>query len=168
MSGSNETCINRTRELLANPEVSTIFEATFQSGPYITKADILVRNNSKWKMIEIKSAVNQSDEHINDIAYTTFVALQSGLEISSCSLMLINKDYRLGMTDDNLLVEIDLSAKVSVRANEFCELSDSIAQVLSSEEQPAPDLKWECKHCEIFEECCGEGIDNDMRVLGRA
>ena len=167
VSGSNETCINRTKELIANPEVSTIFEATFQSGPYITKADILIRTNSKWKMIEIKSALNQNDEHVNDMAYTTFVAIQSGLEISSCSLMLINKDYRLGMTNDNLLVEIDLSSKVSVRANEFCELSDSIAQVLSSEEQPAPELKWECKHCEIFTECCGEGIDNHIFDLPR-
>ena len=167
VSGSNETCINRTKELLSNPEVSTIFEATFQSGPYITKADILIRTNSKWKMIEIKSAVNQSDEHVNDMGYTTFVALQSGLEISSCSLLLVNKDYRLGMTDDNLLVEIDLSSKVSVRANEFCELSESIAQILSSEEQPTPELKWECKHCEIFTECCGEGIDNHIFDLPR-
>jgi len=167
VSGSNETCVYRTKELLANPSVSTIFEATFQSGPYITKADILIRTNSKWKMIEIKSAVNQNDEHVNDIAYTAFVALQSGLEISSCSLMLINKAYRLGMTDDNLLVEVDMSSKVSVRANEFCELSDGIAQILSSEQQPAPELKWECKHCDIFTECCGEGIGDHIFDLPR-
>lgn len=114
VSGNNETCITVTRELLANPAVLTIFEATFQTGPYITKADILIRTNSKWKMIEIKSAVNQSDEHIDDLAYTTFVAIQSGLKIPLCSLLLISKDYRLGMTDDKLFVEIDLSEAVSI------------------------------------------------------
>lgn len=167
VSGSNDVCVLRTKELLSNPSVSTIFEATFQNGPYITKADILIRHNSEWKMIEIKSAVNQSDEHINDMAYTTFVALQSGLEISSCSLMLVNKDYRLGMTDDNLFVEIDLSSKVSVRANEFCELSEGIAQTLSSEEKPAPVLKWECKNCDIFTECCRVGVENHIFDLPR-
>ncbi len=57
VSGDNETCIYKTRELLSNPAVSTIFEATFQNGPYITKADVLIRNKSQWKIIEIKSAV---------------------------------------------------------------------------------------------------------------
>lgn len=43
VSGNNQTCINRTKELLSNPAISIIFEATFQTGPFITKADILIR-----------------------------------------------------------------------------------------------------------------------------
>ncbi len=79
--GDNETCVDKTKELLSSPTVSTIFEATFHNSPYITKADILIIINSKWKIVEIKSAVNQSIEHIDDLAYTTFVAIQSGLDI---------------------------------------------------------------------------------------
>ncbi len=167
VSGSNETCVHKTRALLSNPGVSTILEATFQNGPFITKADILIRDNSSWKIIEIKSNLNESPELIDDLAYTTFVALQSGLEISSCSLLLVSKDYRLGMSDENLFKELDQTAEVIGRASEFIECSDEIAQVLSSEEKPAPDLRWECKNCDIFPECCGEGIDNHIFELPR-
>lgn len=167
ISGTNQSCINKTKELLSNPQITTIFEATFQTDPYITKADILIRDHSQWKLIEIKSSVNQNDEHIDDLAYTAFVALQSGLEISSYSLLLVNKDYRLGMPDKKLFVENDLTDEVSQRASEFRDISDDIAEVLTSEEQPAPELKWECKSCDIFSECCGAGINNHIFELPR-
>ena len=167
VSGRNETCVHKTRALLSNPKVSTIFEATFQNGQFITKADILIRDDSQWKIMEIKSNVNESQELIDDLAYTTFVALQSGLEISTCSLLLVSKDYRLGMSDENLFKELDQTAGVLGRASEFRECSDEIAQVLSSEEEPAPELRWECKNCDIFPECCGVGIDNHIFELPR-
>jgi len=34
---------------------TVIFEATFIYQDYIAKADILIRDNSKWKLIEVKS-----------------------------------------------------------------------------------------------------------------
>ena len=167
VSGSNETCVHKTRALLSNPSVSTIFEATFQNGQFVTKADVLLRQNSSWKIVEIKSNVNESQELIDDLAYTTFVALQSGLEISSCSLLLVSKDYRLGMSDENLFKEIDQTSGVLERASEFRECSDEVVQILSSPEKPTPELRWECKNCDIFPECCGEGIDNHIFELPR-
>ena len=167
VSGSNDICVHKTRALLSNPAVSTIFEATFQNGQFITKADILIRDNSQWKIIEVKSNVNESQELIDDLAYTTFVALQSGLEISSCSLLLVSKDYRLGMSDENLFKEIDQTSGVLERASEFRECSDEVVQILSSPEKPTPELRWECKNCDIFPECCGEGIDNHIFELPR-
>ena len=92
--GNNITASNKTQKLLSDPTIDTIFEATFLTAPYITKADILIRNNSSWKIIEIKSAVNQNDEHIDDLAYTTMIAKKSGLKISSCSLFLVNRRKR--------------------------------------------------------------------------
>ena len=167
ISGTIKTCISKTKQLLSYPDITTIFEATFHTTPYITKADILTRDHSQWKLIEIKSAVNQDQEHIDDMAYTAFVAQQSGLEISSYCLLLVSKDYRLGMPDKDLFVEIDVSDEVSQRASEFSLLSNDINQVLNSEEQPAPELKWECRNCELFSECCGAGINNHIFELPR-
>ena len=74
VSGDNITSSKTTQKLLSDPTIDVIFEATFLSTPYITKADILIRNNSSWKIIEIKSNVNMSDDLIDDLAYTTMIA----------------------------------------------------------------------------------------------
>ena len=155
VSGSNDACVLRTRELLSNPSVSTIFEATFQNGPYITKADMLIRKRRGWKLIEIKSNVNLTEKLIDDLAYTTMIAKRVGLNITSCSLLLVNKDYRLGMDNKKLFVENDVSKKVFNRIIDFEESYDSIARILSQKEKPTPELKWECKGCDIFSECGG-------------
>ena len=97
VSGNNIIASQMTNKLLSHSSLDTIFEATFLTTNYITKADILIRNHSSWDIKEIKSAVNQSDEHIDDLAYTTMIARKAGLSISSCSLLLVNKEYRLGM-----------------------------------------------------------------------
>ena len=165
--GNNITASNITKQLIAHPFLDTIFEATFLTKNYVTKADILVRSHSKWKIIEIKSAVNQNDDHISDLAYTTMIARKAGLEISSCSLLLVNKEYRLGMNDEKLFIEKDITAQVLDRIRDFEESYDSIAEILSKKEKPDPEPKWECKGCEIFSECCGEGIENHIFDLPR-
>lgn len=167
VSGDNQTASQTTEQLLNDPTISTIFEATFITIPYITKADILLRQTTGWKIIEIKSNVNINDELISDLTYTTMVSKKSGIDITSCSLMLVNKEYRLGMSDEELFVEKDITAEVLERVGEFEESYDRIAGILSSKETPAPELKWECKNCEIFEKCCGEGIDNHIFDLPR-
>ena len=70
VSGRNIKASRTTQQLLSASTVSTIFEATFLTKNYATRADILIRNNSSWKIIEIKSNVNMSDELIDDLAYT--------------------------------------------------------------------------------------------------
>jgi len=167
VGGSNEECAEQTRRLLTNPSTTTIFEATFINGHFIAKADILVRTGSRWKLIEVKSNVNNSDELVNDIAYTAFVAVDAGLPISSCSLLMINKDFRLGMLADKLFVEVDHTTQVSVRAAEFEELSIEIADALSKTEEPICLLQWGCKGCDCFSACVGEGIHNHIFDLPR-
>jgi len=167
VSGSNETSVQTTQQLLSDPNITVIFEATFVYGNYITKADILMRANSRWKIVEVKSNVNADKKLIDDLSYTTFVAQSAGLQISTCSLLLVSKDYRLGMSDENLFQEIDHTTEVFEQAEKFREQSSKIDQTLSSHEKPAPKLRWECKKCEIFEQCCGENIENHIFDLPR-
>ena len=167
IQGNNITASQTTQELLSDPTTDTIFEATFINNAYITKADILIRDNSSWKIVEIKSNVNLSDDLISDLAYTTMISRKAGLDISSCSLLLVSKEYRLGMSDEELFAENDVTEKVFERVGEFEKSYDRIAGILSNKETPANELKWECKKCDIFLECCGEGIDNHIFDLPR-
>ena len=167
VSGKNITASKTTQQLLSEPTINTIFEATFITNPYITKADILLRQTTGWKIIEIKSNVNMSDELIDDLSYTTMVSKKAGLDITSCSLLLVNKDYRLGKSDKDLFVEIDVTEEVFNRVKEFEESYDYIKEILSQKKKPTPELRWECRNCDIFKECCGAGIDNHIFDLPR-
>jgi CRISPR/Cas system-associated exonuclease Cas4 (RecB family) len=148
----------RTRDLLAHPETREIFEATFLSGNYIAKADILVRNSETWDLIEIKSSITEKDELIEDLAYTTLVAQAAGVSPSSIHLMLIDKNYRLGMPGGCLFVKKDVTQRVLAKLQQFRTMRDQIDSITSAPAEPEPKLRFNCKKCDYFEECLGESI----------
>jgi len=165
--GDNISSAQKTQQLLSDPSTTVIYEATFIWKDFIAKADILIKDGSKWKIIEVKSDANDDTKLVDDLSYTTFVAHSAMLPISTCSLLLVNKEYRLGMSDENLFVEVDHTNDAFARAGEFIELSNDVAYVLSESPKPAPELKWECKDCDIFEDCCGAGVENHIFDLPR-
>jgi hypothetical protein len=71
------------------------------------------------------------------------------------------------MPDENLFVEIDHTDNAFTRAGEFKGLSNDITQILSGSRKPDPELKWECKDCDIFDDCCGAGVENHIFDLPR-
>lgn len=167
VTGNNEACVRKTKKLLSDRKTMVIFEATFTYEDFIAKADILIKDGSHWRLVEAKSKVNDDEELLDDLSYTVFVAQSAGLPISSCSLLLVNKNYRLGMSDESLFMEIDHTNDALARAAEFRKLSDGIAQTLASVQTPVTELKWKCKGCDIFEECCGKGVENHIFDLPR-
>jgi len=167
VGGSNQECIKQTQKLLSSASTRVIFEGTFVHGDFIAKADILIRHGSRWKLVEVKSNVNDDPALVDDLAYTVFVALGAGLPVSSCSLFLVSKEFRLGMINEELFVEIDHTDDALIRASEFQDRSIEIAEALSSAEEPIALLQWECKGCEIFDTCVGEGIRNHIFELPR-
>lgn len=89
--------IDRTNELISNTRIPVIFSAFFQCDNYRTKSDVLIRKDDDWHMMEVKSSVNDKQEFIEDMAYTTMVMRRCGCNVSSVSLLLVSKDFRLGM-----------------------------------------------------------------------
>lgn len=167
VTGDNETCVRRTQELLSKAATEVTFEGTFVHEVFVAKADILIRRASGWKLLEVKSDVNDNEELIDDLSYTTFAALKAGLPLSSCCLLLVNRAYRLGMSTENLLTEIDHTKEALARAAEFEEVSDEIAKALTGNMKPPEELRWECKGCEFFRECVGHGIEHHIFTLPR-
>jgi len=52
-----EEAIRATRELLANSEVPAIYEATFEDGGALVRADVLQRRrDGRFRLIEVKSS----------------------------------------------------------------------------------------------------------------
>jgi hypothetical protein len=158
--------LKRTAELIGDPNVRTMFEATFFVDGYATKADILKREKGGWHMVEVKSAINLRDEFIDDMAYTVMVIDRHGVKITGASLMLISGDFRLGMGDDKLFVEVDHTDEVLERVEKFrpyWELVESITRG----RKPDPELRFACRDCPIFEDCLGKGVENHIFDIPR-
>jgi len=162
-----DAAVARSRGLIADPATRVIFEAAFHAGSYRTKADILVRGEKGFSLIEIKSGINAKEEHIDDMAYTTLVARAAGFTPSSVRLMLIDKDYRLGMPDGRLFATADMTEQVLARAKEFGSVMDEADRLSGAPEEPAPNLSWNCRSCEYFTECFGRDCAAHIFTLPR-
>jgi len=157
-----------TKSLIGDSGVSEIFEGAFLVNNSAAKADVLKRkNDDSWHMIEVKSSVNDKAKFIDDMAYTTMVILGSGLDISSVSLMLVSKDFRLGMKNKDLFVKIDHTDEVLERVGLFKPLWAPVEKITRQSEKPKIKLCFECRGCGLFKECIGRNIENPILDIPR-
>jgi predicted RecB family nuclease len=156
-----------TQELLTNPAVEVLFEATFEAGHYRAKPDILERIGSSWHVIEVKSSFSDSSElakYVADLAYTTMVLSSAGLPVTKASLALLSRDYRFGMPAQTLFELLDKTADVQAAVAHYTSRAESRASTLLAESAPQGVLTSACRHCEYFAER-GVGAGHTHTVL---
>ncbi len=157
----------KTQDALANPQVSVIFEAAFIVDDFGARSDILVREPNGWHLIEVKSDLNLKPELINDLTYTALVIDRSGLKISNASLLLVSKDFRLGMPPENLFQRQDCRDQVLAQIKEAEPLWQQVSQSTNNPAMPDPQLHFECRQCDLFTQCLGRDADNHIFDLPR-
>jgi len=157
----------KTIGAIKNREVSAIFGATFLMDGFVTKADILQRIKGGWRLNEVKSSIVDKPEFIDDMAYTTMVAEKGGLKISETSLILISKDFRLGMGNDRLFTKIDHTDEVQSRVDLFKPYWEIVEKITRAPKKPDAKLKFVCRKCELFKECLGASIKNHIFGIPR-
>ena len=153
ITGGNLSAAKQTAQLLNDPEVTTLFEATFMIHGGITKADIIQKTPSGIHLYEIKSGLSPNDEYLNDLAYTTMIITQVGLPITACSLLLLNRDYRYGMPVESLFQEVECTDAAMSRSSHFWTKYDSIVKQVFSDNRLPPNYQFECKGCDYIDEC---------------
>ncbi|MFC1985647.1 DUF2779 domain-containing protein [Chloroflexota bacterium] len=157
----------KTKSLMDDPGVSIIFEGAFLIDGFVARADILERKGKGWHLVEVKSSVNDREEFVDDMAYTAMVVDHCGLNISSVSLFLVSKDFRLGMENEALFVEIDHTEEVLVRVEEFKHFWQQVEEITRETVKPEPQLLFECRKCDLFQECVGKDIENHIFDIPR-
>ena len=167
-AGSTE----KTKRLILVRAVDVIFEAAFTVDGYTARADWIRRVKGGWIIGEIKSSLfdedGPKDEHLEDLAYTVMVARRAGLPIKGCELVLMNRDWRLGMPAPDLFIVTDHTSDVMPLVDEFNRLWDQIAPLLLRRSKPSPHWCWECRDCEFFaDRCVGVGTSDPIFQLPR-
>jgi len=161
------SAIERTKSLMNNPNVSVIFEGAFLVNSLAARVDILRREDDGGHIIEVKSSVNDKEEFINDMAYTALIFNLLNNKISKISLMLISRDFRLGMANDKLFVEIDHTEEVIERMLQFTTYYSEIEQITRASTKPEAKLLFTCKKCPLFKDCVGKDIKNHIFDIPR-
>lgn len=114
-----ENAARKTENLIHDNAILSIFECTFIFGNLTAKADILNKNENGWVLYEVKSSVNDHPEFIEDMAYTTLVLSLSGVPLADIKVLLVSRDFRLGMNENNLFIETTHTEKVFEKVKEF-------------------------------------------------
>jgi len=161
-SPSAASAVEATSEAVANPGVKEIVEGAFVVGSYAVRPDAVVRKQGGWQLIEVKASLNDKAEFIDDMAYTAMVLRRAGLSISEATLVLMSRDFRLGMATRDLFVDIDHTLEVLDRAAAFEKLWDHVADITASDAKPEPIPRFECKKCPTLGQCVGRGVTNPI------
>jgi len=106
--------VEATRELLASGARFPIFEATFEYDGILVRADVLLPDGERWRLIEVKASTSVKDYHVLDCAIQEWVLRHAGIDLTSISLAHINNQF-VYQGDGNysgLLVEHDLTQDV--------------------------------------------------------
>jgi hypothetical protein len=98
--------LRRTQQSLAARR--PIFEAAFSFEGAFTRADVLVPvGKRQWDVVEVKSASNLKDQHLDDVAFQRHVYEGAGLAVRRCYLAFVDTSYvREGEVDPESLFKI--------------------------------------------------------------
>jgi CRISPR/Cas system-associated exonuclease Cas4 (RecB family) len=157
-----------TKELVLDPGVKTIYEASFVTGGYLAKTDILQKlDDNSWHLFEVKLGSKYKVKYARDMSFNMMVLAKSGLVVSKTTILYLSNDYRFGMNISQLFKGLDCTEKVEPKVQEFLILSDEVLENIESENMPEPYLKKNCKNCQVFDVCMGKDVKNHIFDLPR-
>lgn len=80
-------------QLLIAEGKEIIYEAAFIYDEVLVAVDILVKENGKWKALEVKSSASISDTYVLDASLQNYVIKGSGLPLDDFIIVYMNRDY---------------------------------------------------------------------------
>jgi predicted RecB family nuclease len=155
-----EQAIRTTNELIANPEVPAIFEGVFEYDGVLVRVDVLQRRKGDlWRLVEVKSASNLKESHLEDVAIQSYVLSGLGIKLASVWLAHINREYVLNgeaVDPRNLFLFRNLTQGAQDFQPELKLQLRSQFQVLAMPEPPEIGTGPHCTSpvtCEFFDRC---------------
>ena len=155
-----DQAIRTTRELLANENVSAIFEGVFEHNGVLVRVDVLHRRkDERWRLIEVKSTTEVKGHHLEDVAIQHRVVTRSGVDLAASCLAHVSRDYVYegGPIDASRFFRIrNLTRQVEKLQPELAVQLRSEFRVLAMPEAPDIPAGRQCGNpftCEFFDHC---------------
>jgi predicted RecB family nuclease len=169
-----DQAIRATRELVANREIPTIFEGTFENSGVLVRVDVLQRRRDhRWRLIEVKSTTSLKEEHLDDVGIQSRVVSRSGLDLASVNLAHVNRDYVFdgGSIDPRKFFKIrNLTRRIARLQPKLTFQLRAEFNVLNMPKAPDLPPGPHCTHpvtCEFFDRCNPKRPDDHVGYLPR-
>ena len=102
ITGNTEEALKKTKEYMNSNDSIVLFEPAFEFNKRLARVDILVKNGSRIKLIEVKSASfdstsksNKLDKYINDVAFQYAILRDNYPDFEiECNLLMPDKSIR--------------------------------------------------------------------------
>lgn len=146
-SARHARAVARTRSLLDDPEVGSIFEGAFEHDGLRVRADILVRSGSGFEILEVKSSSQLREEHVRDLAIQAFVIDGCGVELGEATLVHLDPRYEWDgrrYEPSLLFARVDVTARVFAMREEIERQAAAFREVLGRDAPPAVALGRQC------------------------
>src|SRR5881394_838870 len=156
--------VDRTRTLI-DDGAPAIFEASFQVDNTFVAVDILTPTDGGFHLTEVKSASSQEEKHLPDVAVQMHVLKESGIKITSATVMHLNKECHYPDLS-NLFQRTDVTEAVQPLLGK---VGWEIEAQLRMLEGPLPDIPigLQCHEpyaCPFMERCWPEDPGHIMRL----
>ena len=156
-----EQALSETAKFIEGKKVNVIYEGAFVYSDTLVRADVLIKKNDNWELLEAKSSKEPKDEHIDDIAIQSYIIKSSKkIKISKVKLIHINGEFTYqGNSDYSDLIsdECELSDKILSREKLVQTYIDKFKPI-ANEKYPKPKIETgdhclEPYKCIYFERC---------------
>jgi hypothetical protein len=130
--------LRQTAQALAAKPRVPIFEATVQHAGVLVRADVLIPQGRRWRMVEVKSSASVKDYQVEDAAIQSWVFRQAGVPLCGEGIAHINTAfvYPGGDNYDGLLIEQHQSGAVAALQPQVPQWIESARKTLSLRQQP--------------------------------
>ncbi len=151
--------VRETGEILARTEIPHLYEAAFEADGTHVKVDVLSRERgAAWRLVEVKSTSSLKEEHVTDTAIQLHVAERSGIAVSGCSLMHLNRDCRYPDLS-NLFVQEDITDDTQSTLPAVPSIIARMHEVVAQSNEPRVPIGTHCTspyECPFKEYCWAE------------
>jgi hypothetical protein len=161
-----DKCVAQTRTQIEQG-TDVIYEAGFMYNEVLVIADIIVKEEEKWNIYEVKSSTSISDTYLNDAALQYYVLSNSGIEIKDFFITYINNQYiRKGELNLSELFTIESVISSILPLQDYVkENVERLKKVVSKKEMPDIDIGEHCHDpyiCGFFNYCRKHIPDNSV------
>ena len=145
------TALRETADALAQPGDLTLFEPALRCADVLVRADVLIRREGRYRMIEVKASTKVKDSHVTDAAIQTWVARGAGLDVERVELAHIDNRYVYPGDGDyrGLFAHADMTAAVVPLQ---AQIPEWVAAAQCDLAGPMPDIAVG-RHCHAPFEC---------------
>ena len=146
-----------------------IFEAAFLHNDVLVRADLLVPEESGYRLVEVKSSTSVKDYHLDDITVQTWVMQQAGLAPSRCMIAHIDNSfvYPGGGHYQGLLKEEPVDLEIWDMIGEVPSWISSAQKTLQKSEAPDITPGAQCSEpfaCDFTKYCSPPETDVEFAV----